>query len=367
MPNEPCIALYMPAFAMGDARMVSAMAPLLRNGGFRPFVVVEKDEGVHRESFAKDTLIVTTSAASGALRGPWRLIHDFLCLRHILFEHKPSWLLTSHTAGGAAMGILAAKSCRAGIRTAVFLPGPPRAGRGLGRLQRLLYRGLGLVLRRADYLFADAHYISGAWAPWVGGRKPVFFGRVPLPAPTSKATEEQDDKKGALTAVVIGRASPQKRLDVCLRAVKLVRVAGVPLQLRIVSAGADGNELAALIAKEELQSSVHFVGFTDEVETHLRAADVYLQSSDWEPLGMAILEALSLGKRVVSTDCVGPSEILRDGIGWLAPRGDVARIAQAILAALRAPAIDPRRQERAREYSVTTGMPALLSILRADS
>jgi glycosyltransferase involved in cell wall biosynthesis len=122
--------------------------------------------------------------------------------------------------------------------------------------------------------------------------------------------------------------------------------------------------LQDLIRREGLEEYVELLGFSEDVDTHLRAADVYLQTSDWEPLGMGILEALQLGKRVVSTDCAGPSELLRDNIGWLTPRGDAEKFGQAILMALRAPPFDQRRRERAEEYSLARGLPTLLSVLR---
>ena len=170
-----------------------------------------------------------------------------------------------------------------------------------------------------------------------------------------------------IRAITIARFSEQKRLDIAIKAVKILRQAGMPVTLQILGADPENAELSALIAREGVEDAIYPVGFSENPEAYLRTADVYLQSSDWEPLGMAILEALQLGKRVVSTDCAGPVELLRNNVGWLAPRGDPGLFALTVMDALRAPAFDPLRQQRALEYSLSTGMPALLSILRSRS
>jgi glycosyltransferase involved in cell wall biosynthesis len=66
--------------------------------------------------------------------------------------------------------------------------------------------------------------------------------------------------------------------------------------------------------------------------------DLYLMTSAYEGLPVALLEAMALGKPVVSTAVGGIPEALTDGVeGWLAPVGDVAALSRATLALLAAP------------------------------
>jgi glycosyltransferase involved in cell wall biosynthesis len=66
--------------------------------------------------------------------------------------------------------------------------------------------------------------------------------------------------------------------------------------------------------------------------------DLYLMTSAYEGLPVALLEAMALGKPVVSTAVGGIPEVLTDGVeGRLAPVGDVAALSRAALALLAAP------------------------------
>ncbi|MQJ98206.1 glycosyltransferase, partial [Escherichia coli] len=50
-----------------------------------------------------------------------------------------------------------------------------------------------------------------------------------------------------------------------------------------------------------------------EVESTVRAADLYLSTSLWEGLPFSVLEALSLGKCLLLSDCVGNRDLVKDG------------------------------------------------------
>ncbi|KQR84526.1 glycosyl transferase [Burkholderia sp. Leaf177] len=102
--------------------------------------------------------------------------------------------------------------------------------------------------------------------------------------------------------------------------------------LVIVGDGGFRAELEALAAELGVEKRVHFTGYRNNPHAVVAGASALVLSSRYEGMPMVLLEALALGKPVISTDCpTGPREILDDGkFGLLVPVGDVDAMAQAI-------------------------------------
>ena len=84
-----------------------------------------------------------------------------------------------------------------------------------------------------------------------------------------------------------------------------------------------------------LRSRVRFLGWVDEPERLLAASDVVVCSSRFETFGMAVIEAMSCGTPVVSTNVGGPAETIVDGeTGFLVPPRRPDLIAGRVLALL---------------------------------
>jgi glycosyltransferase involved in cell wall biosynthesis len=102
---------------------------------------------------------------------------------------------------------------------------------------------------------------------------------------------------------------------------------------------------------------VSFEGFQANPFAFMRAADVFVLSSEFEGFGNVIVEAMAVGTPVVATDCpYGPEEILDGGrYGCLVPPGDPQALADALARVLADPALRARMsaagRERARAFS----------------
>jgi len=89
----------------------------------------------------------------------------------------------------------------------------------------------------------------------------------------------------------------------------------------------------ALAAGLGISDQVRFLGeVDDEVLRELYAVSaLYVLPSDEEGLSMVIQEAMASGLPVISTDCGGPSTIVREGVtGRLTPVGDAGALANTI-------------------------------------
>ena len=92
----------------------------------------------------------------------------------------------------------------------------------------------------------------------------------------------------------------------------------VKVELHVVSDG-DFNKYGDLIKGFEFAQSIHFHGRQDSagVAAVLQFADALVLSSRYENLPCVLLEALSCGTPMISTDVGGVGEIISEGNGIL--------------------------------------------------
>ncbi len=146
-----------------------------------------------------------------------------------------------------------------------------------------------------------------------------------------------------------GRLVKAKDFPTLLRAFARVRQER-PARLVILGEGEERAELEHLAHELGVADDFALPGFTANPYAWFSKASVFVSSSLKEGLSNVIIEALACGCFVVSTDCPGgPAEILENGrYGRLAPVGDAAALAQAILQTLDEPcnSVDEKWKQR---------------------
>lgn len=111
--------------------------------------------------------------------------------------------------------------------------------------------------------------------------------------------------------VAVGRLVFAKGFDVLLRAFALLKEKTPQAQLTLLGDGPERETLAALAGKLGVAEQVVFAGFQENPLPWVREADVFVLSSRREGFPNALLEAMALGKPIISADCrSGPREIL---------------------------------------------------------
>ena len=111
--------------------------------------------------------------------------------------------------------------------------------------------------------------------------------------------------------VSCGRVSQEKGMDLAVQAcARLVNAGHTNIRWWIVGGGPAEAEVRAEIARLGMQEYVSMVGMQKNPYPYIQAADLYVQPSRFEGYPLSILEALILGKAIVSTDNGGAGEIL---------------------------------------------------------
>jgi len=174
--------------------------------------------------------------------------------------------------------------------------------------------------------------------------------------------------------LTVGRLDdPRKNVPMLLHAYATAR-ARTPDMPGLVLAGAAGPdaESRALISTLRLTDSVRYIGPQSRralLEAY-RGASAFVLSSNEEGQGIAVVEAMASGLPIIATACVGPSELVTDGVeGLLTPVGSVARFADAILRVTADPGLrrrmsDAARRRAVRDFSLDTAGAQLCKVYR---
>jgi len=135
--------------------------------------------------------------------------------------------------------------------------------------------------------------------------------------------------------LLVGRVHPQKRIDLLVKAFAKVQDKVREAHLVIVGPWPDQKEksrLDKLISAEQL-TGVHLLGKipNQEIKDAYGASQLVVLTSEYEPFGYTLLEAMSVGKPVVGFDVGAVSEIIQHGKnGHVVPFPDVAALADRI-------------------------------------
>lgn len=194
----------------------------------------------------------------------------------------------------------------------------------------------------------NARYLAGV----VPGARVelVYHGLDP-----DRFEESADEDVGRIVSVA--QLKEKKGLTYLISACRVLADAGVTFECDIIGEGPLRHELAEQIRTQRLDGRVTLLGPMphDEVIDRVRTASLFVLPSvvakdgDRDGIPNVILEAMALGKPVVSTDISGIGEAVIDGVtGSLVPPGDISALADAIADLLNRPETRSKMGEAGR-------------------
>lgn len=127
----------------------------------------------------------------------------------------------------------------------------------------------------------------------------------------SNSQKSIDDIEKTRKAIVfVGRFCAPKRPDRLLNVHKRLIDEGIEYDLWLLGEGVLLPALKKYVDDNNLNESVHFLGFKTNPYPYLKAADAYVCSSDYEGFSTTVAESLIIGTPVVTTACSGMRELL---------------------------------------------------------
>ncbi len=140
--------------------------------------------------------------------------------------------------------------------------------------------------------------------------------------------------------VSVGRLSEQKGQLLLVEALGQIAAEGTDFSLVLVGDGEMRPQVEAAIARHGLEGRVTITGWASgaEVKEHILASRAMVLPSFAEGLPVVIMEALGLGRPVLSTYVAGIPELVVPGeSGWLVPAGSVEALTDAVRELLSTP------------------------------
>ena len=179
----------------------------------------------------------------------------------------------------------------------------------------------------------------------------TIYNGINLPK-IEEGSQRLDEKK--INILSIGRLSDDKDYITTLRSIKHLSKQDINVELKIIGEGPNFEDLKKEVQELGLEKNVTFLGFQKNISKFILKCDLLVHSSNFEGFSMAVLEAISFGKNVVSTDTPhGPSEILNNGeFGSLVRIGDYIEMADAIKYRIKNPISSKLLIERSKKFTL---------------
>lgn len=249
------------------------------------------------------------------------LLYNFRVLA-TLREIRPQ-VIQCHNTRSLLMVVLAAKIAR--IPTVLFI----KSEISNPFLDRVAMKLAGRVLFIADILIPKKRKAKYHKLP-IG----IDFTDVDATIARRKMDGDPEDHKEHLTFAFAGWLVPAKGVHILLDAFERTTHQVSDIRLEIIGDSDDAEykaELKNVVNWQKLEPRVTFHGWREDVLDALDTADIYVLPSFTEGIPRSIVEAMALGKPIISTTVGGVPELLDGGeLGMIVPPNDSTALANAM-------------------------------------
>ena len=172
---------------------------------------------------------------------------------------------------------------------------------------------------------------------WPAERIETLYNRIDIAAVQAEQVCRDDARahldlpQDAWVVGNVGRLHPDKDQATLIRgfAQALPQLPAGSL-LAIMGSGRLESALKALAAELGVSTSVRFLGQVPQGRRYFKAFDVFALTSDHEPFGMVLLEAMAAGVPVICSDCGGGREVVGES-EWLFALGSAQALGQRLV------------------------------------
>lgn len=182
---------------------------------------------------------------------------------------------------------------------------------------------------------------------------------IPNGIDLSRFAEPGAEREAGL--VMSARFARQKDHATLIEAMGLLARQGLKPRLQLAGEGPLLGRMKAKAARLELGEQIVFLGHHADMPGLLRSQALYVLSTHYEGMPLALVEAMAAGCACIASDVIGVRGVIEDGVtGLLVPEAEPQALADAIARLLRDPALAARLGAAARERALAAHGLALM-------
>ena len=146
----------------------------------------------------------------------------------------------------------------------------------------------------------------------------------------SNAHRLNENLKENFTVGLVARFRPQKRVDRWVEVAAEIYKLNSNIKFLMVGDGPDDEMLREKIKSLNMEGKIELPGMLNDTVAAFKRIDIFLLTSDFEGLPLAIMEAMSTGCVPVVSNVGGIKQLPFDGFGYKFDEFDAASIAKVI-------------------------------------
>jgi glycosyltransferase involved in cell wall biosynthesis len=155
-----------------------------------------------------------------------------------------------------------------------------------------------------------------------------------------------------LTVGLVARFRPQKRVDRWVEVASVLHKKNTDIKFLMVGDGPDDEMLRAKISEHKLTGIIELAGKLNDTYSAYKKIDIFLLTSDFEGLPLALLEAMSCGCVPIVSNVGGIKQLDFGGIGFKFDEFDPEGISDEINCYTKQPANYFAESVKAREFVI---------------
>lgn len=164
-----------------------------------------------------------------------------------------------------------------------------------------------------------------------------------------------DEREPAI--IMASRFARQKDHSTLIQALALLKSQGMMPKLYLAGGGKSSLQRKAqgLVAQLGLQEQVQFLGNVSDLPQRLGATQIFVLSTHWEGMPLALVEGMAAGCACVVSDVIGAREVVDPDVNGLrVAQSDVCAMAAAIHRLLTKPVLASSLGVLARQHAIST-------------